>query len=143
MSLEALSVDPKLLEGHTVAARLFHDTPSLADTQPIFEATLDLAVQGPCTSDRMAGSKAEWYKGAAQVGLRKSVMIVQKPLLLLLNVSQHSICLLQPSTLQPSTALHCFVAAAGLPQICCSFESDLGSACCCNKVVISILQSSI
>ena len=77
MSLEALSVDPKLLEGHTVAARLFHDSPNLADTQPIFEATLDLALQGPCTSDRMAGSKAEWYKGAAQVGLRKSVMIVQ------------------------------------------------------------------
>jgi len=67
LSIEVLSIDPQLLSGHSVAAKLYHDTPDLTEAQPVLETTLDLTGQGPSTSDRMAGSKADWYRGAAQV----------------------------------------------------------------------------
>ncbi|KAA6422205.1 MAG: hydrolyzing O-glycosyl compounds [Trebouxia sp. A1-2] len=66
LSIEVLSIDPQLLSGHSVAAKLYHDTPDLTEAQPVLETTLDLTGQGPSTSDRMAGSKADWHRGAAQ-----------------------------------------------------------------------------
>lgn len=67
--MEALSVDPQLLSGHAIAAKLYHDSPDLSDAQPVLESTLDLVGQGPCTSDRMAGSQADWHTGTAKVAL--------------------------------------------------------------------------
>ena len=67
VSVEALSIDPQLLIGYCVAAKLYHDMSDLTEAQPILEATLDLVGQGPSTSDRMAGSKADWHTGSAQV----------------------------------------------------------------------------
>ena len=67
LSIEVLCIDPQLLSGHSVAAKLYHDTPDLTEAQPVLETTLDLTGQGPSTSDRMAGSKAHWHRGTAQV----------------------------------------------------------------------------
>ncbi len=67
LSIEVLSIDSQLLSGHSVAAKLYHDTPDLTEAQPVLETTLDLTGQGPSTSDRMAGSKADWHRGTAQV----------------------------------------------------------------------------
>lgn len=65
--MEACSLDPQLLSGHAIAAKLYHDSPDLSDAQPVLESTLDLVGQGPDTSDRMAGSQADWHTGAAKV----------------------------------------------------------------------------
>ena len=67
LSVEARSLDPQLLSGHAIAAKLYHDSPDLSDAQPVLESTLDLVGQGPDTSDRMAGSQADWHTGAAKV----------------------------------------------------------------------------
>jgi hypothetical protein len=67
LSIEVLSIDPQLLSGYSVAAKLYHDSPDLTEAQPVLETTLDLTGQGPSTSDRMAGSKADWHRGTAQV----------------------------------------------------------------------------
>lgn len=67
LSVEARSLDPQLLSGHAIAAKLYHDSPDLSDAQPVLETTLDLEGQGPDTSDRMAGSQADWHTGAAKV----------------------------------------------------------------------------
>lgn len=67
LSVEARSLDPQLLSGHSVAAKLYHDSPDLSDAQPVLESTLDLVGQGPDTSDRMAGSQADWHTGTAKV----------------------------------------------------------------------------
>ena len=66
LSLEARSLDPQLLSGHAIAAKLYHDSPDLSNAQPVLESTLDLVGQGPDTSDRMAGSQADWHIGAAK-----------------------------------------------------------------------------
>lgn len=71
MSVEALSIDPQLLSGYCVAAKLYHDMSDLTEAQPVLEATLDLVGQGPITSDRMAGSKVDWHTGSAQVSAHK------------------------------------------------------------------------
>ena len=67
LSVEARSLDPELLSGHAIAAKLYHDSPDLSDAQPVLESTLDLVGQGPDTSNRMAGSPADWHTGAAKV----------------------------------------------------------------------------
>ena len=74
LSVEALSIDPQLLSRYCVAAKLYHDMSDLTEAQPVLEATLDLVGQGPNTSDRMAGSKADWYTGSAQVSPHKCHM---------------------------------------------------------------------
>jgi len=72
LSVEALSIDPELMKGYTIAAKLYHDSPNLTDAEPILEASLDVTVQGASTSDRMAGSKADWHRGTSQVGQNKT-----------------------------------------------------------------------
>ena len=76
LSVEACSLDPQLLSGHAIAAKLYHDSPDLSEAQPILEATLDLVGQGPDASDRMAGSQADWHTGAAKVLVLRCVLLV-------------------------------------------------------------------
>ncbi|KAL3153868.1 hypothetical protein ABBQ32_013441 [Trebouxia sp. C0010 RCD-2024] len=66
LSVEAHSLDPQLLSRHAIVAKLYHDSPDLSNAEPVVEGSLDLVGQGLDTSDRMAGSEADWHTGAAK-----------------------------------------------------------------------------
>ena len=121
LNVEARSLDPQLLRGHAITAKLYHDSPDLSDAQPVLESTLDLVGQGPDTSDRMAGSQVDWHTGAAKVAVLCCAVLCCAVLCCAVLYCAVLCCaVLCCAVLATLTLLcHAVLCHAGCDQMCC------------------------